>query len=170
MTASPTPRILPPSCSAASIASTARPAMRRRRPAIKANTASFSIDATRNRSMKKSLTLARTLAFVSAAALLAGCQTASRVDEAQNIPDDYRLRHPIAVREKVQSMTVFIGDARGTLTPTQRAEVGALAASWRNQATGGIVIEMPAGAPNERAAASASREIRPILTAAGVPR
>ena len=119
--------------------------------------------------MKKSLTLARTLAFVSVAALLAGCQTSSRVDEVQNIPDDYRLRHPIAVREKVQSMTVFIGDARGTLTPTQRAEVGALASSWRHQATGGIVIEMPVGSPNERAAASASREIRSILAAAGVP-
>jgi pilus assembly protein CpaD len=120
--------------------------------------------------MAKSLTLARALAFVSFAALLAGCQTSSRVEVAQSIPDDYRLRHPIAVREKVQSMTVFIGDARGTLTPTQRAEVGALASGWRQQATGGIVIEMPVGSPNERAAASASREIRSILAAAGVPR
>jgi pilus assembly protein CpaD len=119
--------------------------------------------------MKKSLTLARALAFASLAALLAGCKTSSQVDAVQSIPDDYRQRHPIAVREKVQSMTVFIGDARGTLTPMQRAEVGALASSWRREATGGIVIEMPVGAPNERAAASASREIRSILAAAGVP-
>src|SRR5436305_14344838 len=119
--------------------------------------------------MKNSLTLARALAFVSIAALLAGCQTASRVDEVQSIPDDYRLRHPIAVREKVQSLTVFIGDARGTLTPAQRADVGALASSWRQEATGGVVIEMPAGSPNEHAAASASREIRSILAASGVP-
>ena len=116
--------------------------------------------------MKKSLSLA--LAFTSFTTL-AGCQTASRVDVVQSIPDDYRLRHPIAVREKVQSLTVFIGDARGTLTPTQRAEVGGLASSWRQEATGGIVIEMPAGSPNERAAASASREIRSILAASGVP-
>src|SRR3954466_7578061 len=102
--------------------------------------------------MKKSLTLARTLAFVSLAALLAGCKTASQVDAVQSIPDDYRMRHPIAVREKVQSTTVFIGDARGALR-------------WR-EATGGIVIEMPIGYPNERAAASASREIRSILAAA----
>jgi pilus assembly protein CpaD len=118
--------------------------------------------------MKKSLTLARTLAFVSVAALLAGCKT-SQVDIVQSIPDDYRQRHPIAVREKVQSLTVFIGDGRGTLTPTQRAEVGALGSSWRNEAAGGIVIEMPVGSPNERAAASASREIRSILAGAGVP-
>ena len=119
--------------------------------------------------MKNSFTLARMLALASLAALLAGCKTASRVDIAQSIPDDYRLRHPIAVREKVQSMTVFVGDARGTLTPTQRAEVGALASSWRNEGTGGIVIEMPVGSPNERAAAGASREIRSVLSASGVP-
>ena len=119
--------------------------------------------------MKKPLTLARMLAFVSLAALLAGCKTTSQVELVQNIPDDYRQRHPIAVREKVQSMTVFIGDARGTLTPTQRAEAAALASSWRQEATGGIVIEMPVGSPNERAAASASREIRSILSSAGVP-
>ena len=118
--------------------------------------------------MTKPLTLARTLAFLGVAAVLAGCKSAT-VDVAQTIPDDYRLRHPIAVREKVQSLTVFIGDARGTLTPTQRAEVGALASSWRREATGGIVIEMPVGSPNERAAASAAREIRGILAAAGVP-
>src|SRR5436305_1431473 len=170
MTVSPTPPIPPPFCWDASTRSTARPGMWRRPLAIRANMASFSIDATRTKSMTKSITLARALAFVSFAALLAGCQTSSRVEVAQSIPDDYRLRHPIAVREKVQSMTVFIGDARGTLTPTQRAEVGALASSWRQQATGGIVIEIPVGSPNERAAARASREIRSILAAAGVPR
>src|SRR3954451_9707477 len=123
MTVSRTRPIPPPSCSAASTRSTGRPATRRLPPATRANTASFSIDATRNKTMKKSLSLA--LAFAGAA-LLGGCQTSSRVDVAQNMPDDYRLRHPIAVREKVQSLTVFIGDARGTLTPAQRADGGAL--------------------------------------------
>ena len=118
--------------------------------------------------MKKSLTLARMLAVASLAALLAGCKTSSPV-EIQSMPDDYRLRHPIAVREKVQSMTVFIGDARGTLTPAQRAEAAALASNWRNEATGGIVIEIPVGSSNERTATSAAREIRSILSTAGVP-
>jgi pilus assembly protein CpaD len=120
--------------------------------------------------MKKSLTLARALAFVSVAALLAGCKTtSSQEDLSASIENDYRQSHPIAVREKVQSLTVFIGDRRGTLTPTQRGEVGAIAASWRQEATGGIVIEMPVGAANDRAATSASREIRSVLAAAGVP-
>src|SRR5262245_64323816 len=115
MMASRTRRIRPLSCSAALTRSTARLAVRRLRLATRAKTVSFLVDATRTRAMKKSLTLARMLAFTSLAAFLVGCKTTSQVDLVQSMPDDYRQRHPIAVREKVQSMTVFIGDARGTL-------------------------------------------------------
>lgn len=119
--------------------------------------------------MKTLPTLARALAFVSLAALLAGCKTTSQEEITHSVPSDYRLRHPIAVREKAQTLTVFVGDRRGGLTPAQRAEIGALAPAWRREATGGIVIEVPSGAANEHAAAGASREIRAILNAAGVP-
>ena len=127
------------------------------------------MDATGTNDMKKLPHLARALAFVSLAALLAGCKTTSSTDDVTaSIPSDYRLRHPIAVREKTQTMTVFIGDRRGGLTPTQRAQVGAIASNWRQDATGGIVIEIPVGASNERSATGAAREIRSILGAAGV--
>jgi pilus assembly protein CpaD len=120
--------------------------------------------------MNKSLTLARLLAAVSIAAVLAGCKTTRSTEETvQSIPSDYRLRHPIAVREKVQTLTVFVGNNRGTLTPAQRAEVGAIASAWREEATGGIVVEVPVGGANERAAASVSHEIRAVLTSSGVP-
>jgi pilus assembly protein CpaD len=121
--------------------------------------------------MSKLPTVARAVAFIGLAAMLAGCKTtrAPEADITASVPHDYRQRHPIAVRESTQSLTVFIGDRRGGLTATQRAEVGALAAPWRREATGGIVIEVPVGASNERAATSASREIRSILGAAGVP-
>ena len=119
--------------------------------------------------MKQLPHLARALAFVSLAALMAGCQTTAKPEITGSVPNDYRLRHPIAVREKAQTLTVFVGDARGGLTATQRAEVGAIASSWRREATGGIVIEMPVGAPNERVAAGVAREIRSLLASAGVP-
>jgi pilus assembly protein CpaD len=116
-------------------------------------------------------TVARTLAFVSIAALLVACKTTSATDDTttSSIPSDYRQRHPIAVREGEQTLTVFIGERRGGLTPTQRAEVGALPSTWRRDATGGFVIDVPYGAANERAAMSAAREIRAILAAGGVP-
>lgn len=119
--------------------------------------------------MKQLPRLARALAFVSLAALMAGCQTTAKPEITGSVPNDYRARHPIAVREKAQTLTVFVGDARGGLTATQRAEVGAIASRWRHEATGGIVVEMPVGAPNERVAAGVAREIRSLLASAGVP-
>ena len=119
--------------------------------------------------MKKLPIVARGLAFASIAALLVGCKTTANNEVTNTVPHDYRLRHPIAVREKDQAMTVFIGDRRAGLTPAQRADVGALASSWRREATGGFIIEMPLGGANERSAASAAREIRSILAANGVP-
>jgi pilus assembly protein CpaD len=119
--------------------------------------------------MKRLPILARALAFASVAALLVGCKTATQSEIAAAVPVDYRQRHPIAVREGKQTLTVFIGDRRGGLNPSQRAEVGALAPAWRRDATGGFVIEVPHGGANERAAMSAAREIRAVLGAAGVP-
>ena len=120
--------------------------------------------------MKKTSHLARAAVLVSLTALMAGCKTTSSYEDyTASIPNDVRQRHPIVVREKAQTMTVFIGDRRGNLTPAQRAEVGALAGGWRAEASGGFIIEAPVGSPNERAATSAVREIRSILTATGVP-
>src|SRR2546423_12999116 len=138
MTASRIAPILPRSCSAASTASTARPANRHRQRATTASTASFWIDGRdEDKAMKKLNHVARALAFVSIAALTAGCKTTSTEEVVSSVPNDYRLRHPIAVREKAQILTVFIGDGRGALTPAPRAEVGALASSWRQEGTGG---------------------------------
>jgi pilus assembly protein CpaD len=120
--------------------------------------------------MKNLPNLAHAFAFVSIAAVLVGCQTTSSQPETTaSVPNDYRLRHPIAVREKAQTLTVLIGDARGGLTATQRTEVSAIASRWRGEATGGIVIEIPVGAPNERMAPGIAREIRSLLASAGVP-
>jgi pilus assembly protein CpaD len=120
--------------------------------------------------MKKRSSLAQALALVSLAAMLAGCKTTATQGEITgSFPNDHRQRHPIAVREAPQTLTVFIGDRRSGLTATQRAEVGALAPAWRREATGGFVIEVPFGTANERAAMGAAREIRAVLASAGVP-
>jgi pilus assembly protein CpaD len=114
--------------------------------------------------------LARALAFVSLAALLAGCKTTATTGEVTgSFPSDVRQRHPIAVREGTKTLTVFIGDRRSTLTASQRAEVAALAPVWRSEASGGFIIDVPYGTSNERAAIGAAREIRAILAGSGVP-
>jgi pilus assembly protein CpaD len=85
------------------------------------------------------------------------------------VPDDYRQRHPIVVKEAPRTVELFIGAKRGALTAAQRADVLAFAQEWRRESTGGILIDLPSGTPNEVAAANALHEARSLLAAAGVP-
>ena len=70
-----------------------------------------------------------------------------------SIPDDYRLRHPIAVQEADRSIVIFVGHARGGLSAPQRADVMGLAQTWVREGTGAIVADVPVDTPNARAAA-----------------
>jgi pilus assembly protein CpaD len=113
---------------------------------------------------------ARLLPLLGCAAMLAACNTLTTNTElTASVPDDYRLRHPIVVKEGVQTVELFIGAKRGGLNETQRAQVLAFAHKWRKEATGGILIDVPSGTSNELAAASALTEVRSILAATGVP-
>ncbi len=109
---------------------------------------------------------ARVLAAGALAALLAGCNT---TQVTGSIPDDYRQRHPIVIKEADRVVQVFVGTNRGGLTPAQRADVLAFANAWRKEATGGIVIDVPSGTRNEAAASESMREVQSILAAAGIP-
>src|SRR5215510_1737726 len=109
------------------------------------------------------------LALLATCALtLGGCYTASS-EITGSVATDPRQRHPIVIKEGPQTVDLFIGDKRGTLTGSQRAEVLSFANEWRREATGGILIDVPAGTGNAAAAANAAREVRAILAAAGVP-
>ncbi len=101
------------------------------------------------------------------AAMLAGCYTAPPPVEV--VPTDLRQRHPITLQEGQETVEVFVGTSHGGLTPPQRADVLAFARRWQREATGGVVIDVPSGTPNERAASESLHEIESILAAAGVP-
>jgi pilus assembly protein CpaD len=109
----------------------------------------------------------RSLAVLACAIAVAGCSTNREIITPADV--DYRLRHNIAIKEGPRTVELFIGAARGGLNGEQRADVLAFANAWRREATGGIVIDLPSGTRNELAAASALREVRAILSAAGVP-
>lgn len=113
-------------------------------------------------------TAMRILSVVLVASALVGCNT-YRVKEPLEVPNDYRKRHQIGLREGTRTVEVFIGQSRGSLNPTQRAEVLAFAQTWKHDSTGGIVIDVPAGTPNQFAASQAAREINSILTTSGMP-
>jgi pilus assembly protein CpaD len=107
-------------------------------------------------------------AIVGLAVALGAC-THTDEQTTASIPDDYRLRHPIAIQEANRSVVIFIGQARGGLSASQRADVMGLAQTWLHEATGAIVADLPVDTSNARAAADSLREIHSLLAAAGVP-
>ena len=99
---------------------------------------------------------------------LGGC-THSSEEITASVPDDYRLRHPIAIQEGTQTSEVFVGTARGGLSANQRDDVVALAQTWLRDGTGIITADVPIDTPNARAAKDSYREVHAVLVAAGVP-
>jgi pilus assembly protein CpaD len=108
-------------------------------------------------------------ALVGLAVVLGACTHTDEAVTTVGAPSDYRLRHPIAIQEADRSVVIFIGHARGGLSASQRADVMGLAHIWLHEATGAISADVPVDTPNARAAADSMREIRSLLTAAGVP-
>ena len=108
-------------------------------------------------------------ALIGLAVALGACTHTDEVVTAASVPDDYRLRHPIAIQEANRSIVLFVGQARGGLSAEQRADVTGLAQIWLHEGTGAIVADVPVGTPNARAAAEAFREANAMLAAAGVP-
>jgi pilus assembly protein CpaD len=107
-------------------------------------------------------------AIVGLSTALGACQQTAEIVTA-SVPNEYRLRHPIAVTEANHSIVIFVGHARGGLSAPQRTDVAGLAQTWLRDGTGPIVADVPVDTANARAAASAYREIRSVLAASGVP-
>lgn len=110
----------------------------------------------------------RLLAVGGLAAMLGGCYESKVVQ--RDYPNDYRLRHPITLKEADRTVEVFVGRNRGGLTPAQRADVLSFAQLWRREATSGIIVDVPQGGPTDHAAADSMREIHSIFAASGVQR
>jgi pilus assembly protein CpaD len=106
------------------------------------------------------------LAIAGVGVALTACNHAAEV--VGTVPADYRNRHPIVINEGNNAIELFIGTNRGALVAAQRADVLAFAQAWKREASGGIIIDVPTGTGNERAAADSLQEVRAILTAAGV--
>src|SRR4029077_12432105 len=116
---------------------------------------------------KRALRLAG--ALLGLAVVLSACKHAGDEVATASVPDDYRLRHPIAIQEADRSIIVFVGRGRDGISATQRDDVMGVAQTWLKEGTGGISIDVPVNTPNARAAAESLRGIQAPLGAAGVP-
>jgi pilus assembly protein CpaD len=110
------------------------------------------------------------VALVGLAIALGACTTTDDVTTVGSVaPNDYRLRHPIAIQEANTSIDIFVGNTRGGLSASQRTDVMGLAQTWLREGTGAINADVPIGTPNASAAADTFREVRAMLLGAGVP-
>src|SRR4051812_32862673 len=116
---------------------------------------------------KRALRVAGVL--IGLAVVLGACQHTEPELAIAAVPDDYRLRHPIAIQEANRAVIVFVGQARGGLSASQRSDVMGMAQTWLREGTGAINVDMPVDTPNARAAADSLREIQATFAAAGVP-
>jgi pilus assembly protein CpaD len=124
---------------------------------------------TNRTSIDRHRTLCLLGALVGLSITLGACTHSDEVATTASVPEDYRLRHPIAIQEADRSVVVFVGHARGGLSASQRADVIGLARIRVSEGTGAIVADVPVNTPNARAAESAFREIQALLAAGGVP-
>ena len=98
--------------------------------------------------------------------LICGCQTVQQqIAGVPDVPFDYRQRHPITVTEADHTLQLFIGANRASLTASQRAEVLAFGQTWKTEATGGVLIDLPTSTVNEQASADRQRRRRTVTTA-----
>jgi pilus assembly protein CpaD len=107
--------------------------------------------------------------LVGLSAALGACTYTNTEVVTASVPDDYRARHPIAIEEANRSVVIFVGQARGGLSASQRDDVLGLAQTWVREGTGAVVADVPVDTPNARAAASSFREVKAVLAAGGVP-
>jgi pilus assembly protein CpaD len=93
------------------------------------------------------LLLGRLLAISGGAVMLAGCYTDQLMysDDATPLPiaNDYRLRHPITIKEGAHGIEIFVASRRGGLSASQRGDLVAFAHEWHREATGGVLIDLP---------------------------
>ncbi len=109
------------------------------------------------------------LALAIAAAVLQGCGNVNRDDmQTGAINNDYRLRHPISLAEVEHTLDIPVasGDRRMILTMTD--SVNGFVQDYRKRSSGVFRVEYPSGSANSAAAAAMRRDIRRLLTQAGV--
>ena len=129
----------------------------------------MTVQMTSTRSADRKRALRLTVALIGISVTLGACNHNRDLVMQAEVPNDYRLRHPIAVQEADRSIVVFVGRGRGGLSASQRADVMYLAQSWMREGTGVISVDVPVNTPNARAAQDSLREIQATFAAAGLP-
>jgi pilus assembly protein CpaD len=129
--------------------------------------------------MSNRLTLTPTRAWLAplAAALLAGAvgplagctSQVAAVEAGSGVPDDYRINHPIAVAEAVETLDVPVALYSPRLNEPMRGNVVGFAQKFVQSGSSTIAVVAPSGSPNQTVAAGIAVQIEDVLRGSGVP-
>jgi pilus assembly protein CpaD len=108
------------------------------------------------------------LLVLALAAALSACAGQKPGDVTGSVPDDYRVAHPIAISEGIETMDIPVGIDMARLPESFRQTVAGFGQRFIASGSGIMAIVSPVDSPNEVAAASVSHQIRDVLIAAGV--
>ncbi len=109
----------------------------------------------------------RFAALMALAAPLAACSGADRVVTGSIRPDDYRIQHPIELREGWARLEVFPEVRNGALDQRSRAQVREFAREYMNHGSGEIAMALPQGGRDGAEARAAEPGLRRALAAGG---
>ena len=106
--------------------------------------------------------------LITTAGLVQGCAGRDSMSTGA-IPDDYRSRHPITLSEAEHTLDIPIASGDSRLTVGVSDAIRGFAANYASSSSGSIVIMTPEGSANSAASSYARKQIRTVLTSAGVP-
>lgn len=113
----------------------------------------------------------RKLAFqmmtVAACALtLVACK--NRNDITGSVPDNYRLRHPISLKQAARTIDIPVGIHSEKLPPASRSAIRNFAREFRADRATSVEIMLPSGSENESNARYVSRNVKTELLRTGL--
>ncbi len=109
------------------------------------------------------------IALVMSAALGSGCASYDRNHYvAGAMPEDYRSRHPIVVRQDETAEDIVVSPNARELSYRDRAVALSFASRFKQSGAGQMAILVPTGSANEIAARHVARQIVVVLAERGI--
>ena len=120
---------------------------------------------------RRPIASAALIALLTAAGLSAGCASYDRSHfTVGSVPDDYRTRHPIVVRQDEVTRDIVVSPNSRGISYRDRSVVEEFASQFKRQSSARMAILVPAGSANSAAAKRVAHQIVPILGEAGISR
>jgi pilus assembly protein CpaD len=115
--------------------------------------------------------MAAAAAMLAAAGLTSGCASYDRNHfVVGSVPDDYRTRHPIVVRQDEAAQDIVVSpNARG-LSARDKSVVQSFTSRFKGSNSSQMAVLIPSGSPNSAAARRVGQQVVALMAESGIDR